>query len=934
SDMVLKLKGLLFNGARLTYDLRASLRAPSERLADFLNLPFTWGGRLEAEGRVSNTGGPLSVRADLHAPALRLNGMPLGMVDGPLALGSGFRGTLRLSLRGESGPVEKMDLEFGPGYVGGTARGFHVDPIIKEFKIPWPVRSPVDGTFRVENQGLRVHAALVDDPASPPASGRFAWRGPIDLTWNGPARNLTFSSDKIESAFGVLKAKGQIGIGRDIEVAVDGDISDVRMTREFLELILNKPLRIPEIRGRGRAEFKILGRFAAPQVKIAFSLAPAGFAAFDAAAADGLIEIAGGGVTGVLQVNDPDVKGEIKLEAKDGNFEIRTKIEDGRVESILAALKLNLPLKGRASGDLTVSSRPSGVGLKGTIKAGALEAAGQRLTGVRTGLEWSSASSRLALTDLETGLFNGKVSGNVRLGLKDRSYEADIKAEGLDLAAAAKGPRGTAGFSLSGRGTLDNNPAEGAFTVHGLGFGAFGPADASGTVGVGFPNGRAMVRLSGKLDPGGNEIEATFMAPRAEEGFLVTARGRLLTPELIVPWKGIRAETDYLFDIRGGGEGVHVDGAVDIKGSVLPIPGFPHALTDFAALVRVQNNKATLRSFQGRLAGGDIQGTGEVRFGSRGLEGMDLSLGGKSLALALLEGTRVLTDVDLRLEGTSGRLALSGGADIKQFTWRREFSDPIAFAFPPRRPGAAPSPFEGLALDIRLRTEEGVLVENSMGRIQGGFDLTLSGTVEAPVVLGVIEARRGEIYFQDRTFRVIQGRLSFFNPSSIEPYLDFRGETFLKDYRVTFSLTGRLDRLRPEFASSPPLPSEDVLALLALGESFKRTYAYEASASMGTGSLLSSQLTEAAKKRAEKLFALDSFRIDPFVLGASTEMTARLTVGKKISSNVVLLYSTNLTSQREDLVRLEWDFSQNFALVAMRDERGRLSIDAKVRKRF
>jgi translocation and assembly module TamB len=103
---------------------------------------------------------------------------------------------------------------------------------------------------------------------------------------------------------------------------------------------------------------------------------------------------------------------------------------------------------------------------------------------------------------------------------------------------------------------------------------------------------------------------------------------------------------------------------------------------------------------------------------------------------------------------------------------------------------------------------------------------------------------------------------------------------------------------------------------------------------MGTGSLLSFQLAEEAKRRAEKLFALDSFRIDPFVLGASTEMTARLTVGKRISRNIILLYSTNLTSQREDLVRLEWEYSDGFALVVMRDERGRVSLDAKIRKRF
>jgi translocation and assembly module TamB len=197
-----------------------------------------------------------------------------------------------------------------------------------------------------------------------------------------------------------------------------------------------------------------------------------------------------------------------------------------------------------------------------------------------------------------------------------------------------------------------------------------------------------------------------------------------------------------------------------------------------------------------------------------------------------------------------------------------------------------------------------------------------------------MEGLRGDVYFQDRKFRVLRAKLSFFNPTAVEPYLDFRGETFLKDYRVTFSLTGLVDHLRPEFASSPPLPPEDVLALLALGESFKRTYSYDTSSQLSTGSLLSFQIAEEAKKRAEKLFSLDRFRIDPFVLGASTEMTARLTVGKKISRNIILLYSTNLTTQREEIVRLEWEFRDNFSLVGMRDERGRLSFDAKIRKRF
>jgi translocation and assembly module TamB len=149
-----------------------------------------------------------------------------------------------------------------------------------------------------------------------------------------------------------------------------------------------------------------------------------------------------------------------------------------------------------------------------------------------------------------------------------------------------------------------------------------------------------------------------------------------------------------------------------------------------------------------------------------------------------------------------------------------------------------------------------------------------------------------------------------------------------------FSLNGLLNKLTPEFSSSPPLPPEDVLALLTLGESFRRTYSYDASTQQSTASLLSFQLGEEAIKRAEKLFSIDRFRIEPFLLGSSAEMMARLTLGKKISKKIFFLYSTNLSSQREDITRLEWQLSDDISIVSTRNEEGRISIDVKVHKRF
>jgi hypothetical protein len=64
-------------------------------------------------------------------------------------------------------------------------------------------------------------------------------------------------------------------------------------------------------------------------------------------------------------------------------------------------------------------------------------------------------------------------------------------------------------------------------------------------------------------------------------------------------------------------------------------------------------------------------------------------------------------------------------------------------------------------------------------------------------------------------------------------------------------------------------------------------------------------------------------------------------VGKKISQNLLFIYSTILASStvmsvidEYPIFRMEWDISRRFSLVGGRDDRGRLGFDVKFRKRF
>ena len=314
------------------------------------------------------------------------------------------------------------------------------------------------------------------------------------------------------------------------------------------------------------------------------------------------------------------------------------------------------------------------------------------------------------------------------------------------------------------------------------------------------------------------------------------------------------------------------------------------------------------------------------------------------MVLSPMERMRAQADATLRILKDEKRFVTEGEILFKRFDFRREVYEPFDFSSAPASESSGPSFFDGMSLNIRLRADENAIVQNSLGRFDVRFNLAATGLFVEPVLLGDIDLVSGDFYFQDRSFRVIHGRLSFTDPVS-EPYLDFRGETYVKDYRVTLDMSGPVSRLKPEFTSSPPLPPEEILSLLALGESFRRmyySYAGDRSTALNTASLLTYQIADLAKRGAGGLFSLDRFRIDPYIPeGAPGGIAARITVGKKVSKNLLVLYSTILanSSVRSEIdevpiFRMEWDISRRFSLVGGRDDRGRLGFDVKFRKRF
>jgi len=930
-EVIVKAKGNLTNLSNPEGRLQVSFKAEMDALAGILDIPFNWTGRTEGEGELIRAQREIDYKTSFSSDRLVLNKIPLEKVRGRVEFSPKQGVKLDMNILRRSAPPEYVRISYASGKGKGELQGFHLDPILSFVSLPWPVLSPVWGDFAVDEKQLVADFEFRDESlvALP---DRYPFRGPVHFTWD-KKKEVTFFSPQLETSFGQMELNGKVVIDRNVEVSIKGEVSDVKSAREFTSLVLGQKLDIPEIRGRGKSEVLISGNINSPQVKIGFNLSPGGFDRFNASAAEGTVELAKKIVQGQFQVNDPTLTSEIHLLSGKNSLSAQIHLAGGSVEKILDGLNLNLPLTGTGSGDFEVNEKGENLEVKGVFSSPLMKLSGVELKEVVGKLSWDG--DVFCFPELAFNLYGGRISGSSRIGFKSQTVGLDMAAEKVDLSLLTPSVAGELSLNLKGKGVIGREIASGSFGVKGLRLGPLQEVDAQGDLGVKLSEKTLSINTKGNFFPGKNDFSVDAEFPIVKDGLFLDVKGSFGNLDMLLPWKGAKGKLNYLAEVRGPFSSPQINGVVDFQGLLLPFPQFAHALTDYSGLIFIQNNKASIRSFKGKLGGGDLQGGGEINLGRGGLESLNINIEGKNMVLSPFERTRALTDASLKLIKDRNRFTLDGSFSIQRLLWRREIYENLAFSSSPYlQAQRGPSFLDDLNLNLRLKADDNAWMENSLGRVRGRFDLTLTGNIKSPILLGDIEALGGIFYFQDRKFQMLRGRVSLFNPSRVEPYLDIRGETYVKDYRVTFTVTGLVNQLKPEFTSSPPLPPEDVLALLTLGEAFKRPYSTETSTRLSTASLLSFELTAQAEKRAQSLFSLDRFRIDPFLMGSSAEMTARLTVGKKISRDFFIYYSTNLTRQTEEIIRLEWDLSNELSLVSTRNELGRLSFDVKIRRRF
>ena len=402
-------------------------------------------------------------------------------------------------------------------------------------------------------------------------------------------------------------------------------------------------------------------------------------------------------------------------------------------------------------------------------------------------------------------------------------------------------------------------------------------------------------------------------------------------------------QVTFTVNATGKVDSPSLSGNVQIADGSIALTNLPNGLSAINGTLTFDTNRLRVQRLTAKTGGGDLVLGGYITY-ANGIF-FDLSATGHDIRIRYPEGVSSQATADLRLVGTSQNSVLSGDVTITKFGLTPQF-DLATYVQKAKQTPAPPNPnslVDNIRLDVHIVSTPELRVETSMARLSGDVDIRLRGTAARPSVMGRLSIAEGDITFNSTTYHLERGDVVFSNPVRIEPVINVEASARVRDYDITLGFHGTPDKLNITYRSEPPLPSEDIIALLAFGRTRQETEVQaeqgsqaatgESFAQNASSAILGEALNAAVSSRVQKLFGISRIKIDPNLGGTEGNPNARLTVEQQISKDLTVTYLTNLGQYAQEVVQVEYNINRNVSLVAVRDYTGVLAIDLRIRQR-
>jgi translocation and assembly module TamB len=396
--------------------------------------------------------------------------------------------------------------------------------------------------------------------------------------------------------------------------------------------------------------------------------------------------------------------------------------------------------------------------------------------------------------------------------------------------------------------------------------------------------------------------------------------------------------------VEGTIEHPRITGRVHIDNASVRAADFPTGLSAIKGDLIFDTTRLFFSDVTAEVGGGNLQLSGSVNYGEGGMR-YDLNTSTDRVRIRYPEGMSWLLGGNLRLTGTTNSGVVSGKVTVQRVLLTQGLESAGALVSSKEGisgPTTDSSFLRNLQFDIEAASSPDARMEWPGAELEADANLRVRGTWEHPILLGHIHLLSGDLYFAGNRYRVARGDINFANPFRLDPVVNVEASTTVQQYEVTLNFNGPSSKLALAYRSDPPLPSNDIVALLAMGqrsaEGTARSGGTAQSATSGATALLSEAVSNQLGGRLQRLFGITRLRVDPGLtpIASSSDQNAgaRVTVEQQIARNLTIMYVSNVGSTQEQVIQVEYTVNRNISVVALRDYNGTFGIDIKIRKRF
>ncbi|HEY1303941.1 MAG TPA: translocation/assembly module TamB domain-containing protein [Vicinamibacterales bacterium] len=512
------------------------------------------------------------------------------------------------------------------------------------------------------------------------------------------------------------------------------------------------------------------------------------------------------------------------------------------------------------------------------------------------------------------------------------TFKASIK--GLNPASVPGAPTGTSGnitvdaelsankpelSSIDGRVTFEQL----AVSFNGLGLAQQRPSTITIGSGAATIDQLDLSGTAGTIKAGGR---VELVADRAID---LNVDGNLDVGALSILTNKVRAEGDSTLNVRARGtvSDPELTGTVDVTNATFVSKEPRIAGENLNAHIDLNGKQIELTKLAADVNGGTLTGSGSVTLGEGVVSDIDIQLATKGFAYDAPLDLRSVSDANIRISRRrNDDIVIGGEVTIREagLTSDIDFDTGLlaSMAAPPRLDlTERRNPLlERVHFNLNLDTATPILVDNNLARAELETDLRLVGTPYQPGLLGELRLLEGsEIRLNERRYVAEPSTITFLDERRILPSFDLQLTTKASSYDITVAVTGTPGNTEATFTSDPSLPEPDIMAMLITGRTLDEMRGEEGEvAREQVLSYMAGRVGNTLGRGLQQATGLSEVRIEPTLIANEADPSARLTVGQRITDQLKLVYSTNLTDSNDQIWVAEYDLSRRFQMRGVR----------------